>query len=714
MTKFRIWLKLYTLHHINGSVYSQDRPLSSLEVVVGAKKVVVGSMVPVYLYGQDSDMNVYSYGSAMPLLNIDWAVTSPGYKPGLESPLHPAGLGMVAENNGVVVFRAAQLGKSIITCTVSISSKIEGVGQYQVDRDKTVSISTTITVVDRLEILNVEPRLLSGGLLLAPGTSYQLEGSKAAVYSVGGGGVLTTTKKGLVSAGTKTGSAVITALYTEGDRVEEVAIVVEVRTVQYLLARGAGDQWSGMELENIPRGGNLGLEITQHDMWGRKFDNVVTELGNRPSRFDLIKLGPGTEAIKTVGKGWTVVRIWDKVSGKEAWLVTRVGEGIKGVTSMNIGDVADFDSTVNSLGVGKWVSKPEGVLDIDSETGVVVARRSGHARIKYMAGEESVLVRQVLVGKSEGVVLDTELILSSGEGDATVGLVLGSGDSNLLSEGAVQYSGPAVFDCLISWDLDTVDIRQVFSAAAVWTGDRWGCVFSPLGPGPAVPAMVSLQVYGVTHLLPYLPAIAVHHTTLEVGVGGAVVRVQGHSTVLDMLDTRHSEGLVLGTPWLEEGELHIPVSLAASHYHSHPTVTVSVPKTGQTVTVTILPMVSSCRAPTGFMSAIVGDLMLYYQSVLSIIVAIVLAVYITKTFLTKPPSPKPAPAPVQSPAKTGEEAQEGASPTSPYLWTVDNSPIYGSPIFRCVYLPTYVPITHFLFRRSTPTQPRNMAQYSYN
>jgi len=99
------------------------------------------------------------------------------------------------------------------------------------------------------------------------------------------------------------------------------------------------------------------------------------------------------------------------------------------------------------------------------------------------------------------------------------------------------------------------------------------------------------------------------------------------------------------------------------------------------------------------MSALMGDLLVYYQSVLSIIVAIVLAVYITKKLLIKPPSPKPAPPPaaaaVASPAKQPEPTQEAGSP---YLWTVDNSPIYGSPIFR----------------RSPPTQPRNLAQYSYN
>jgi len=66
--------------------------------------------------------------------------------------------------------------------------------------------------------------------------------------------MVSTTKKGLVSTGTHTGSAVIIAKYTDGNRVEEVAVMVEVRPMQFLLARSAGDQWTGMELKNLPNG----------------------------------------------------------------------------------------------------------------------------------------------------------------------------------------------------------------------------------------------------------------------------------------------------------------------------------------------------------------------------------------------------------------------------------------------------------------------------
>ena len=61
----------------------------------------------------------------------------------------------------------------------------------------------------------------------------------------------------------------------EDDRVKDVTVVV--RPMQYLLARGAGDQGTEKELENLPEEGILGLEldITDQDSLGRLFDNGV-------------------------------------------------------------------------------------------------------------------------------------------------------------------------------------------------------------------------------------------------------------------------------------------------------------------------------------------------------------------------------------------------------------------------------------------------------
>ena len=124
--------------------------------------------------------------------------------------------------------------------------------------------------------------------------------------------------------------------------------------------------------------------------------------------------------------------------------------------------------------------------------------------------------------------------------------------------------------------------------------------------------------------------------TLELGVDGGVIRVTGHSSVLDMLETRHSEGLELGSPWLEaEGELHIPVYLSLSQYTSSPSVSVSVPATGQSVSVSIIPLVSSCKTNTGFISAMFGELLAYYQTVICIIIVSVITAYVTKSQFSK-------------------------------------------------------------------------------
>jgi len=296
---------------------------------------------------------------------------------------------------------------------------------------------------------------------------------------------------------------------------------------------------------------------------------------------------------------------------------------------------------------------------------------------------------------------------------SVVRLVLGPGvTNNLRGETVESLSLPPLsqssppLDCEASWDLELPDLQSVFSVSAQWTGGQdWSCVFSPTSSSvspPASPATIALRVLNTRHSLTYLPAIAVSQTSLEVGEAGAVIKVSGHPAVLDLLQTRHTEGLQLGSAWVEGEELHLPVSLTAPHYSVPPSVSISVPATGQTVTVTILPLISACGQTTGFLSAVAANLLKYYQTVLCIIVSSLLAGYITRTQLARAASKPPVPAPVpatptaakHSPEKVGDSSQNASSP---YLWTVDNNPIYGSPIYR----------------RSPPSQPRNLAQYSY-
>ena len=268
-------------------------------------------------------------------------------------------------------------------------------------------------------------------------------------------------------------------------------------------------------------------------------------------------------------------------------------------------------------------------------------------------------------------------------------IVFGDGDSNLLSsEPVTVLPQVALFSCDLAWD-EASHIESVLRASPVWTGSHWACAVTQVSPGPGHPASVRLTVLGSVATLLLLPPIIVPQTSLEVGAEGGVVRVQGHASVLDMIQTRVSDGLELGSAWMEsEGELQLPVSLSLASYSAPVSLTITVPATGQTVTVTILPLISSCKNSTGFLSALVGGAMFYWQTLIFTATFGALCIWATKKLAAKAKSVAPvaAPAPVpapSSPSKTGDNADNtGTNPTSPYLWTVDNSPIYGSPIFR--------------------------------
>ena len=86
----------------------------------------------------------------------------------------------MSDNSGVVVFSPKVPGKFTLTATVSITSRLEESGQVQLERDRSIMVSTTITVMDKFKIINIQHKesVTSRDLLLAPDSSYQLQNNK--------------------------------------------------------------------------------------------------------------------------------------------------------------------------------------------------------------------------------------------------------------------------------------------------------------------------------------------------------------------------------------------------------------------------------------------------------------------------------------------------------------------------------------------------------
>merc|ERR1719507_1886020 len=538
--------------------------------------------------------------------------------------------------------------------------------------------------------------VVASSVLLAPSSSHQLRTNRAATWT-SSSPLISVTKLGLITTGASLGSAILKGLSTEGGREEELAVKVEVRKVAYLALRGQSRGWEGASLESLPRGVVSGLTVTRHDIWGRQFEETSKPgTGHRPSRFDLVRVARGGEGLegKAIARGWTVVRVKEGV--KESWLVARVGEGIAGPSSLNPGDVASFSSPFTS---GIWTSEPKGIVKVDSKTGEVVALGAGQARLQYDLGKGGMLSRLVSVqGKESATLRSSQPILAS---RISVVLLLlgGSHSSNLLSETEVQHNldPNSVLTCEADWASGEGGLSSIWSVTASWREGGWACVFTPRGgEAPHEPRKVSLSVEGSTWEVQYLPSISLVQEKIEVGLEGSEVKLLAHPSLLPDIKVVGSEGVDVGVLGLTEGELVLPVHLSLPHYLNSPTVTFSHPPSGQIVTATLLPLLSSCPANhSGIISALLGSLLVYWQSVLVTLLAVALAMYLTRKSLkqgTSPPSAAPPAPSTPVPAKQPEEV--GGT----YLWTQDKSPIYGSPIFR----------------RSPPAGARNMTQYSYN
>ena len=557
------------------------RPLTAMRIMAPTHTLLQGNFLPVYLYGQDDDMTVYSYGSASPLLNVDWSVSGAGSIKDIESPLAGAGHSLISDNAGVVIFKGNALGKTTLSVTVSISQPIGVSGQHQLERDRSLTSTMTITVTSPLELLGEAESVVASSVLLAPSSSHQLRTNRAATWT-SSSSLISVTKAGLITTGASLGSAILKGLSTEGGREEELAVKVEVRKVAYLALRGQASGWEGASLESLPRGVVSGLTVTRHDIWGRQFkETSKLGTGHRPSRFDLVRIARGDVGLegKATARGWTVVRV--KEGGKDCWLVARVGEGIAGPSSLNPGDVASFSSPFTS---GMWTSEPKGIVKVDSKTGEVVALGAGQARLQYDLGKGGMLSRLVSVqGKESATLRSSQPILASRI--SVVPLLLGgSHSSNLLSETEVQHNldPNSVLTCEADWASGESGLSSIWSVTASWREGGWACVFTPRGgEAPHEPRKVSLSVEGSTLEVQYLPSISLVQEKIEVGLEGSEVKLVAHPSLLPDIKVVGSEGVDVGVLGLTEGELVLPVHLSLPHYLNSPTVTFSHPPSGQ-------------------------------------------------------------------------------------------------------------------------------------
>merc|ERR1719354_578795 len=721
--------------------------LTDIRLHTPTKKIVVGGTLPVNILGQDDNIDGYSFASALPHLEITWSVQGSTNGESLRSSWHETGLSLSSSNSGVALFYGQAPGKAVVSVKVHVTEKLTGAssGQFQVAEHRTLTASTEITIVEDL-YSKTPDTCCSNHVLIAPGSTLQLNtnrNGKSVFSKISDSSTspsLTVDAKGLVkvsatsSTGAPTGSSTSNILATVEEEVGlklHTSWVVEVRPVHYLVlqASGAPASWSASQGSVVlPRGGAVNLEVSCHDALGRKFVACPLDLKARPSRFDLSKLTPagtGKLTLNLLSIGYTVHKVSDMKTELTAWAVSQVGL-ISVPATLTVGDVIQLNTNIQQVSQGSWSVEPAGQL-VFSPSGVAIAKKTGPTRIKLTTQQGDSFYTDTTVISAPAVSFPADVVITCKEEPRVVPFTFSGG---LFSASDLTGLDPSSFvKCRLSsktLNVDGFQARAVLLASSGW-GCEFTCVSSPVQIMDAVvdeiikkkladqllpdqprgyglikvhkgdsPSSLSVTVEtSQGAVLPaaqieYVPPFSVSSPVLEVGPGGAQLRVSGHRDVLTGLTTR-GEGVNLASWWLEDSQLVLPVSLV-SPIQQEPWVQVKNPSTGDVVKVAVLPVLDSTY--THKATIIRLDMRFLY----TIIIGVVLGCLLFTKFIPKPASPPPAPA-TSSPSRS--EPPAAASPAAspqPYLWSVDNSPIYGSP----------------LVKRSPPANARNLTTYSYS
>ncbi|POI25051.1 hypothetical protein CIB84_011199, partial [Bambusicola thoracicus] len=141
----------------------------------------------------------------------------------------------------------------------------------------------------------------------------------------------------------------------------------------------------------LPLGVTLTFTVHFHDNSGDTFHSHNSVLNFATNRDDFVQIGKGatnnTFVIRTVNVGLTLLKVWDaEHSGIADYIPLPVQHAIfPELTDVVVGDVLCLSTSLtNQEGVpGIWSSSSNSVLQIDSKTGVAVAKDSGVATVYY-------------------------------------------------------------------------------------------------------------------------------------------------------------------------------------------------------------------------------------------------------------------------------------------------------------------------------------------
>uniref|UniRef100_A0A8C3LL48 Nucleoporin 210 n=1 Tax=Chrysolophus pictus TaxID=9089 RepID=A0A8C3LL48_CHRPC len=381
-------------------VVSQDKvevevvQLTAVRIRAPITRMKTGTQMPVYVMGITSSQTPFSFGNAVPGLTFHWSVTKRDTLD-IKTRHSEASFQLPAKYNFAMDVYGRVKGRTGLKVVVKVLDP-EANQFYNMARE--LSDEIQIQVFEKLHL--VTPDVETEQILMSPNSFIKLQTNRDRVaslsYRVLDGPdkvpVVKIDERGFLNSGSLIGSSTIEVISQESFGINQT-IVAAVYPISYLrISMSPILRTQNKEaLLALPLGVTLTFTVHFHDNSGDTFHSHNSVLNFATNRDDFVQIGKGatnnTFVIRTVNIGLTLLKVWDaEHSGIADYIPLPVQHAIfPELTDVVVGDVLCLSTSLtNQEGLpGIWSSSSNSVLQIDSKTGVAVARDSGVATVYY-------------------------------------------------------------------------------------------------------------------------------------------------------------------------------------------------------------------------------------------------------------------------------------------------------------------------------------------
>ncbi|XP_009565294.2 nuclear pore membrane glycoprotein 210 isoform X5 [Cuculus canorus] len=464
-------------------VVSQDKvevevvQLTAVRIRTPITRMKTGTQMPVYVMGITSSQTPFSFGNAIPGLTFHWSVTKRDVLD-IKTRHSEASFQLPAKYNFAMDVYGRVKGRTGLKVVVKVLHP--AANQFH-NMAKELSDEIQIQVFEKLHL--VTPEVEAEQILMTPNSFIKLQTNRDPVaslsYRVLDGPdkvpVVTIDERGFLSSGSLIGSSTIEVISKELFGINQTIVVaVKVYPISYLrISMNPLLHVQKKEaLLTLPLGMTLTFTVHFHDNSGDTFHSHNSVLNFATNRDDFVQIGKGatnnTFVIRTVNVGLTLLKVWDvEQNGIADYIPLPVQHAIfPELTDVVVGDVLCLSTSLISQEglLGTWSSSSSSVLQVDSKTGVAVARDSGVVTVYYEIPGLLKTYREIVINAPQRITaMHVSGVKTSLQGVAASKVIVSVGerDENLEGEclpaqieAVAELQPQSLISCLLDFSSD--------------------------------------------------------------------------------------------------------------------------------------------------------------------------------------------------------------------------------------------------------------------